>query len=153
MIDLPHKHRPIKIVSGGQTGADQAALAAATSLGIATGGWVPKGWRTATGSAPWLADFGCVEHMSHEWAPRTTANVRDSDGTVWFGKHSPGYWCTRSACERQKRAFIENPTPDELRRFLWNLNDHPHLNVAGNREHLNPGIGEHVIAVLLEALS
>ena len=32
-----------KIISGGQTGADQAALDAAIKLGIPHGGWIPKG--------------------------------------------------------------------------------------------------------------
>ena len=47
-----------KIISGGQTGVDQAALRAAKACGIPTGGWAPKGWRTEDGPAPWLADLG-----------------------------------------------------------------------------------------------
>jgi Circularly permutated YpsA SLOG family len=35
-----------KIISGGQTGADQAGLRTAKRLGIETGGWMPQGWRT-----------------------------------------------------------------------------------------------------------
>ena len=31
-----------KIISGGQTGADQAALDVAIKLGIPHGGWIPK---------------------------------------------------------------------------------------------------------------
>jgi len=42
------------VVSGGQTGVDQAALRAARASGIATGGWAPKGWATEAGPAPWL---------------------------------------------------------------------------------------------------
>ena len=44
------------IISGGQTGADQAGLLAAQALGLQTGGWAPHGWRTDAGPAPWLAD-------------------------------------------------------------------------------------------------
>jgi len=49
------------IVSGGQTGADQAGLRAAKAAGIETGGWAPHGWTTEKGPAPWLADYGLAE--------------------------------------------------------------------------------------------
>lgn len=45
-----------RIVSGGQTGADQAALRAARAAGLPTGGWAPRGWLTEEGPAPWLAN-------------------------------------------------------------------------------------------------
>ena len=41
-----------KIISGGQTGADYGALLAAHALGLETGGWAPKGWRTEDGPKP-----------------------------------------------------------------------------------------------------
>jgi Circularly permutated YpsA SLOG family len=41
-----------RIVSGGQTGADRAALDTARELGIATGGWVPRGRRAEDGAIP-----------------------------------------------------------------------------------------------------
>jgi len=41
-----------KIISGGQTGADQAALDVAIKLGIAHGGWIPKGRITEEGPLP-----------------------------------------------------------------------------------------------------
>ena len=50
-----------KVVSGGQTGADQAGLRAARAAGIETGGWAPKGWETEEGPAPWLSDYGLKE--------------------------------------------------------------------------------------------
>lgn len=50
-----------KIISGGQTGVDQAALRAARDLGITTSGTAPLGWITEDGPAPWLADFGLIE--------------------------------------------------------------------------------------------
>src|SRR4051812_12471606 len=88
-----------RVVSGGQSGADQAALRAARAANIPTGGWAPKGWRTEDGAAPWLADFGLVECPESGYPARTRANVRDSDVTVWFGDwHSPGGKTTLDAC-------------------------------------------------------
>jgi hypothetical protein len=73
------------VISGGQTRADQAALLAARRYGIETGGWAPLGWMTEDGPAPWLADFGLVECPEPGYPARTTADVRDSDGLLWFG--------------------------------------------------------------------
>lgn len=133
----------MKIISGGQTGADRGGLEAGRELGFETGGWVPKGWLTEIGPDPTLADFGCIEHISSQYPPRTKANVFSSDGTVWFGNtESPGYRCTYGAAtkyQRNLRWFIENPTPQELREWVKEHNILV-LNVAGNRESKNPGI-------------
>jgi hypothetical protein len=72
-----------KIISGGQTGVDIAALRAARSAGIATGGWCPKNWMTELGPQPErLKPFGLCEHMSAKYPPRTGANVEDGDCTL-----------------------------------------------------------------------
>ena len=72
-----------RLVSGGQTGADRAALDAARELGIETGGWVPRGRWAEDGQVP-----DCYPNMketdSADPALRTEHNVRDSDGTVVF---------------------------------------------------------------------
>jgi len=47
-----------KLVSGGQTGADQGALRAARAAGIPAGGWAPAGWLIEDGRAPWIAEAG-----------------------------------------------------------------------------------------------
>ena len=60
-----------KIISGGQTGVDAAALRAAKAVGIPTGGTAPKGWLTEDGPAPWLAEYGLVESDSPFYPPRT----------------------------------------------------------------------------------
>lgn len=60
-----------KIISGGQTGADQGGLSAAIILNIKTGGTAPKGYRTQAGSASWLNKLGLLEHSSSDYAPRT----------------------------------------------------------------------------------
>jgi hypothetical protein len=56
-----------RIVTVGQTGADQAALRAARAAGIPTGGWAPKGWLVESDDgrrnvpAPWLTEYGLAE--------------------------------------------------------------------------------------------
>jgi hypothetical protein len=82
-----------RVISGGQTGADQAGLRAARGAGIPTGGWAPLGWLVESDdgrrniAAPWLADYGLAECPEPGYPARTKANVRDSDGTLWFGQH------------------------------------------------------------------
>lgn len=75
----------VRIVSGGQTGADIGGLIAGSLLGIETGGWAPKGWRTEEGVNPDLVGFGLREHESPEYPPRTHQNIIDSDATLLFG--------------------------------------------------------------------
>jgi Circularly permutated YpsA SLOG family len=74
-----------KVISGGQTGADQAGLRATQAAGIPTGGCAPKGWQTEYGPAPWLAEYGLTERLKASYPARTGANARESDGTIWFG--------------------------------------------------------------------
>jgi hypothetical protein len=125
-----------KVMSGGQTGVDQTALKCAKTLGLQTGGWAPLGWRTEDGPAPWLqAEYGCQEHRSPLYPPRTEANVRDADATVWFGKVSPGFWCTKNAAMRLGKKFFPNP-PEGL--FLELCQEYGVLNFAGNRMGTNP---------------
>jgi hypothetical protein len=69
-----------KIVSGGQTGADRAALAWAIERGIPHGGWCPKGRLAEDGGVP--ARYKLTETFTSRYLQRTESNVRDSDGTV-----------------------------------------------------------------------
>lgn len=147
-----------KIISGGQTGADEAGLKAAKDLGFETGGTAPKGWRIQNydgteGSNPGLADYGLVEHESREYPPRTKQNVADSDATVWFGyEGSGGAKLTISTARRLHKLLIVNPTAKELRRWL-EANPIAVLNVAGNRlSDFNPTIFDDVYSLLVEAL-
>lgn len=71
-----------KIISGGQTGADQAALDAAIELGIPQGGWIPKGRLTEAGTLP--EKYNLTEMPTKAYLKRTRQNVLDSDGTVIF---------------------------------------------------------------------
>jgi predicted Rossmann-fold nucleotide-binding protein len=69
-----------KIISGGQTGADQAALDVAIELGIPHGGWIPKGRKTEAGRLP--EKYHLKEMPTAEYRKRTEQNVIDSDGTL-----------------------------------------------------------------------
>ena len=77
----------VLIVSGGQTGVDRAAWAAAIELGLPIGGWVPKGRLAEDGEIP-ARYAGLREAESAEPAVRTALNVRDSDATLIFS-HGP----------------------------------------------------------------
>lgn len=69
-----------KVVSGGQTGVDRAALDAAIQLAIPHGGWCPKGRLAEDG--PIDDKYQLTEHASSEYTDRTRQNVIDSDGTL-----------------------------------------------------------------------
>lgn len=141
-----------RIISGGQTGADQGALEAAKELGIQTGGWAPKGYLTEYGSDPSLQNFGLLEHISQRYSDRTEMNVHVADVTVWFGNtNSSGYYCTYKAAVKYKKPFLENPDAADFIIFL-EKNDVNILNIAGNRESSNPGIHNYVKDFLLNCL-
>jgi hypothetical protein len=76
-----------KIISGGQTGADRAALDAAIRLGIPHGGWIPKGRIAEDGSLP--ATYQLREMPTDSYAERTEKNVMDSDGTLIISHGAP----------------------------------------------------------------
>jgi hypothetical protein len=80
--------RLTKVISGGQTGVDQAALRAAKACGLATGGWCPPGRACESGVIP--PEFP-LQETERERSPkaadvprsqRTEWNVRDSDATL-----------------------------------------------------------------------
>lgn len=141
--------RVVQVISGGQTGADQGALFGARDCNIATGGVAPQGWRTDVGPAPWLASFGLYEHTNSRYDSRTAENVRISDGTLWFGRPieaSAGGLCTQRAAKLYGKPLIpvQWPAPDaDWGRIAIETAaklDFRVLNIAGNRERLNPGI-------------
>jgi hypothetical protein len=76
-----------KIISGGQTGADRAALDVAIKLGIPYGGWIPKGRITEEGPLP--EKYQMQEMPTESYAARTEQNVIDSDGTLIICRGRP----------------------------------------------------------------
>jgi hypothetical protein len=142
----------IKVISGGQTGVDQAALRAARTCGIKTGGWAPRNWMTLSGpQRDMLQGFGLSEH-SEGYAARTDANVRDSDATIRIASDfkSAGEKLTKLCTLRHSKPRCDflviggdintNEYFQGLRAFLI-THDVRVLNVAGNSEQTSPGIG------------
>src|ERR1035437_4272324 len=129
-----------KIISGGQTGADQGGLAAAKELGLETGGTAPKGYKTELGINLYLKEFGLIESKSSDYKSRTIENIQNSDGTVIFGNTtSTGSKLTLNTCIKLRKSYIINPSKLELIKWIYILRIHI-LNVAGNRESVNSGI-------------
>lgn len=65
----------IRIVSGGQTGADRAALDWAIANNVPHGGWCPKGRKAEDGAIP--AHYALKETPSASYLQRTEWNMRD----------------------------------------------------------------------------
>lgn len=129
----------MRIISGGQSGADRGGLEIAHAMGIETGGTAPLGYRTEYGPCLALRDvFGLVESPSPHYPARTLANVRDADLTVIFGTVHPtgGSQETINFCQVISCPYIVNPTPEQLRSALLSFGVEI-LNVAGNRHSKN----------------
>lgn len=146
--------KPLRIISGGQTGADQGGLEAAFLLAIKTGGTAPHTYRTEAGPNPELLKekYGLKESPRWDYPPRTRKNAEDSDATVWIGDtDSAGYRCTEQAVtDYQDINMLVNPTAKELAEWVdtWEIQV---LNIAGNRESKNPGIYQKTLNIVLEA--
>ncbi len=145
------------VVSGGQTGAEQGAIAAAQALGIRTRGTAPRGWLTDGGEAPWLADCGLRESLADDEPARIRANVRDARCTVWFGDtSSPQFAGTHLEAEKLGRPFMTVVAgvtrPSDLAIWLRWVSAES-VNVTGERENRSPGIGARVERFLRSALA
>jgi hypothetical protein len=145
-----------KIISGGQTGADRAALDVATKLKIPHGGWCPRGRLAEDGVIEQGYDLS--ETPNPDPAQRTAWNVRDSDGTVIFSissKLSGGSAKTemfarqhRKPCLHISRERDGEKATEMLAKFL-NENEIQILNVAGPRGSEEPDAAEFVFQTLL----
>lgn len=146
-----------RVISGGQTGADRAALAATRAANIATGGWMPKGFRALDGNHPeFAALYGTKEHESERYPPRTALNAKESDATIRFATdwNSPGELLTRKMCDRYGKPHFDvtpggGTTPADVVAWLV-ANNVRVLNVTGNTERTSPGIEAFVTAFLAE---
>ena len=147
---------PKKIVSGGQTGVDRAALDVALELGIPCGGWCPKGR---------LAEDGIIDEYyplretdSPEYSVRTEMNVKDSDATLIItqGPVTEGTASTLELTNRYKKTHLvvdlfRAKDPAIVRKWL-DFNQVGTLNVAGPRETKTPGIYDKAVEFLRRIL-
>lgn len=72
--------RRLRVISGGQTGVDRAALDVALELGLPCGGWCPAGRRAEDGPIP--ARYPLTETAGADYAERTRRNVVEADATL-----------------------------------------------------------------------
>ena len=144
-----------KIVSGGQTGADRAALDWAIMRGVAHGGWCPKGRKAEDGVID--PRYCLTETPSEDYSQRTEWNVRDSDGTAVFSVRRElqgGSLLTVELAGRYNKPVIHLCAQDEgtnhaheLRSFIEEFGISV-LNIAGPRGSDEPGVYRFVSRVL-----
>lgn len=147
--------RIAKLITGGQTGADRAALDAAVSLGRPYGGWVPKGRKTEDG--PLHHSYKLLESESDKYEVRTEQNVLDSDATLIFshGELTGGSKLTGELAQQHGRLWLhidfnDFPGLSALPHITGWLREHHVrvLNVAGPRASDDPRIYRAVYAVV-----
>ena len=144
---------PDVIISGMQTGADLGGLYAAEALGVPTGGFCPKGFKTEKGPRPDLAArFGLVESAFSDYSVRTRQNVVICDVVILVAHNfaSAGTVATkRIALELGKPVFDVSYgfLPTLMDMYLvsdirdWLQHHKPAvINIAGNRESVARGI-------------
>jgi len=133
----------MKIISGGQTGADLAGLKVAKKLGFDTGGWAPKYWLTSKGPQKKLLESFNLVESTRAYKGRTAENVRDSNATIRLAVSfdTPGERCTMDAINSYKKPWLDINLlkPLGLRDALdfLVLVRPAILNIAGNTEGTN----------------
>lgn len=98
--------RLVRIISGGQTGVDRAALDVAMARGLACGGWVPRGRRAEDGRLP--LRYPMRESRRNSYGERTRLNVRDADGTLILTRGQPigGTALTAALAQRLGKPYL-----------------------------------------------
>ena len=164
----------IKIISGGQTGVDRAALDAAIKSNITLGGWCPKGRKAEDGIID--SQYPLQETPSSNYRQRTEWNVRDSDGTliITWGTPTGGTLLTTRLAQKLKKPLIiidmNNQIKNEGQQTFTNNNGFIQgnksayvqiidwikyhniqtLNIAGPRQPTNKNIYNQAYTFLLE---
>ena len=162
--------KALRVVSGGQTGVDRAALDAALLLDAPCGGWCPAGRRAEDGP---IADrYKLTETASSDYTERTVVNARDSDATLILGftnfavdtdtdSVSAGTSHTAETAKKFNRPLfivrLDAAPPDAatVQAVVNWIREHQILvlNIAGPRESECPGIYAAAHALILILLS
>ena len=146
----------MRIVSGGQSGVDRAALDAAIAQGRPVGGWCPKGRWAEDGPIP--ERYPLVETPSRRPEQRTRWNVRDSEALLVIVGDEPsrGTRLAESMARRLDRPVLSVHVDDRTaaaRIVGWLSDVRPaSLNVAGPRESESPGIYRRTLSLLEAAM-
>jgi hypothetical protein len=145
-----------KLISGGQTGVDRAALDVALELRVPCGGWCPRGRRAEDG--PLDTRYPLSETPGAAYPQRTGWNVRDADGTLilYRGRLQGGTALTARLARQRRKPLLcldldGEPRPETVREWIA-ANDVRILNVAGPRESERPGIYAQAFRLLRETL-
>jgi hypothetical protein len=149
-----------KIISGGQTGADQAALDAAAKIKIPYGGWIPKGRKTEAGRLP--DRYRMCEMPTKSYALRTEQNVVCSDGTliISHGPLSGGSKYTQAMAAKHSKPYLHinlcesgDAKAAESAKAFVKENKIKILNVAGPRASEDPRIYLAAMRLITRVLS
>ncbi|MRR53463.1 MAG: hypothetical protein EG822_02990 [Deltaproteobacteria bacterium] len=146
----------MKIVSGGQTGVDRAALDAGLASGVPVGGCCPAGRRAEDGMIP--SCYPLLELDSPVYAVRTERNVVDSDATLVLnrGELADGTALTVQLARKHRKPFLvvqldENADPVAVAEWIRERGVKV-LNIAGPRESKCPGIHESALQFVRKLL-
>jgi len=151
-----------RVISGGQTGVDRAALDAAMNFGIEVSGWCPRGRKALDGVIP--AKYPLTETRGKSYQTRTKWNVRDSDATLIICRDEPtgGTALAIKYCEQLGKPYmvyqlkagettwLDSPEDPYSLQYWLNCHHVQVLNVAGPREGKNCPIYDHAYAFLVE---
>lgn len=136
----------IKIISGGQSGVDRAALDFALKFGIACGGWCPKGRKAEDGQID--KKYPLKEASDASYETRTKLNVLESDGTLilFEGEMDAGTRLTFNLAQEMNKPVLAidlSGNKDSIFQKIYNWINFNYLeiiNIAGPRESNSPRI-------------
>ena len=150
-----------RLVSGGQSGVDRAALDAALELGVPCGGWCPRGRKAEDGR---IDDcYPLTETPSARYSQRTRWNIRDSDGTLIlsWGELTGGTLLTADECRKVGKPHLVLDLADEdglaegtttARTWVAANVAGGVLNVAGPRASRHPAVSDRARAFVRAVL-
>jgi hypothetical protein len=154
------RYHMLKIISGGQSGADRAALDAAIEAAIPYGGWCPNGgWAEDMPEPPGVLALYPDLRPTPETSPgqRTEWNVRDSDALMVLvdsaslaASKGTGFALNCAAVLKKPHIIIDIDAPDALPKAQGFLADRAggSLCIGGPRESEAPGIYTKALALV-----